>query len=114
MGIARLNLADLFVPLQSLASRWMPTHRSRRGGGSGLRYVGIRPSFAARPGAAALPHAPASMQALRVVRTIDAQHPRHPSGQVLLSGRMADVCAELDRLAAIETANASLEAHQKH
>jgi hypothetical protein len=92
MGIALLSLADLFVPLQSLADRWMPLRRKRS---SGLRYVGIRPSCAS---------APAAARPLRVVRTVDAQRPSQNTGRVLISGRMADVCAELDRLAAREAA----------
>jgi hypothetical protein len=43
---------------------------------------------------------------------VDAQQPdRHPS-RVVISGRMADVCAELDRLVALEAADAS--AHRAH
>lgn len=35
---------------------------------------------------------------LRVIRVVDNQ----PGGRMVISGRMADVCAELDRLAALE------------
>ncbi|VTU30083.1 hypothetical protein H6CHR_03324 [Variovorax sp. PBL-H6] len=100
MGIALLSFVDLFMPLQSLASRWIP---SRRRSASGLRYVGIRPSCAARPAAPAS-RLPTSARPLRVVRTIDAQHNKPSTGRVVISGRMADVCAELDRLAALEAA----------
>jgi hypothetical protein len=44
---------------------------------------------------------------LRVVRTVDAQHKGPSTGRVVISGRMADVCAELDRLAALEAAGAA-------
>ncbi len=40
--------------------------------------------------------------ALRVVRVRDAQAPSDEMGRMVISGRMADVCAELDRLAAHE------------
>jgi hypothetical protein len=40
---------------------------------------------------------------LRVVRVVDGKGQQH-SNRVVISGRMADVCAELDRLAALETA----------
>lgn len=41
---------------------------------------------------------------LRVVRVVEAGQPRSQVGRMVISGRMADVCAELDRLAAVETA----------
>jgi hypothetical protein len=111
MGIALLSLADLFMPLQSLADRWMPSRRSRS---SGLRYVGIRPSCASRAGAAALAHVPAPARPLRVVRTVDAQRPGQNAGRVVISGRMADVCAELDRLAALEATGTMPRAGHLH
>ena len=36
--------------------------------------------------------------ALRVVRVLDHKQPRAFAGRMVISGRMADVCAELDRL----------------
>jgi len=42
--------------------------------------------------------------ALRVLRVIDAGPSAPHGGRMLISGRMADVCAELDRLAALEAA----------
>jgi hypothetical protein len=36
---------------------------------------------------------------LRVARVMEAQHNRNQAGRMVISGRMADVCAELDRLA---------------
>ncbi len=41
-------------------------------------------------------------RALRVVRVLDADLPPSTAGRLRISGRMADVCAELDRLAAYE------------
>jgi hypothetical protein len=41
---------------------------------------------------------------LRVVRVMEAGQPRTQVGRMVISGRMADVCAELDRLAAREAA----------
>ncbi|WP_310645733.1 hypothetical protein [Limnohabitans sp.] len=40
---------------------------------------------------------------LRVARVMDAQQNRHSAGRMVISGRMADVCAELDRLAELES-----------
>ncbi len=40
---------------------------------------------------------------LRVVHIAeDQRQPRHTAGRMVISGRMADVCAELDRLIALE------------
>ncbi len=69
---------------------------------------------AARPAAGTQPfaHAPvrsaqrAAVRPLRVVRVVDTASAAASAGRMVISGRMADVCAELDRLAAIE-ANAS-------
>jgi hypothetical protein len=41
---------------------------------------------------------------LRVVRVVETGQTRNSVGRMVISGRMADVCAELDRLAARETA----------
>ncbi len=41
---------------------------------------------------------------LRVVRVLEAGQPHTQVGRMVISGRMADVCAELDRLAAGEAA----------
>jgi hypothetical protein len=41
---------------------------------------------------------------LRVVRVVEAGQSRSSVGRIVISGRMADVCAELDRLAACEAA----------
>jgi hypothetical protein len=42
---------------------------------------------------------------LRVLRVVDSQG-RASGGRMVISGRMADVCAELDRLAGKEAAAA--------
>ena len=39
---------------------------------------------------------------LRVARVMEAQQNRQSAGRMVISGRMADVCAELDRLAELE------------
>lgn len=41
---------------------------------------------------------------LRVLRVIEKGQPRACTGRLVISGRMADVCAELDRLVAREAA----------
>ncbi|MGJ7541427.1 hypothetical protein [Variovorax sp. LT1R16] len=120
MGIVLLTFVDLLSPLQSLASRWMPTQRARRSGGidlhSDLRYVAVRPSCTAKNIDA--PHAAVGTarvtRPLRVVRTVDAQQPGRRAGRVVISGRLADVCAELDRLAALEAAETMHKPHALH
>ena len=49
----------------------------------------------------------ASQKAVRVVRVLEAGHARNAVGRMSISGRMADVCAELDRLAAHESSGVS-------
>ncbi len=112
MGIALLTFVDLWMPLQSLASRWLPARPALRRDddlcASELRYVAVRPSCTARGDsgqnavtAAAVAQAPS--RPLRVVRVVDRQQGgARNSNRVVISGRMADVCAELDRLAALE------------
>jgi hypothetical protein len=41
---------------------------------------------------------------LRVVRIVEAGQASALAGRILMSGRMADVCAELDRMVERETA----------
>jgi len=41
---------------------------------------------------------------LRVLRVVDPGQSRNAVGRIVISGRMADVCAELDRLALRESA----------
>ena len=48
--------------------------------------------------------APACPRPLRVLRVLEPQQPRAAAGRMVISGRMVDVCAELDRLAAAEAA----------
>jgi len=42
------------------------------------------------------------LKPLRVVRVLEPSAPRSTAGRMVISGRLADVCAELDRLAAME------------
>jgi hypothetical protein len=52
--------------------------------------------------ARARPAQPAALKPLRVVRVLEPSAPRSTAGRMVISGRLADVCAELDRLAALE------------
>ncbi len=90
----------LWTPLQGLLRWLLPATPS-----PALRPVAQRPhsqprlrtiESASRTAAARRP--------LRVVRVMEAGQPRSQVGRMVISGRMADVCAELDRLAACEAA----------
>jgi len=89
MATAFLPLANLFEALQDLMAWFAP-----------------RPApVPCTPGRRALPvqrPAPHAAKPLRVVRVVEASAPRAVAGRMVISGRMADVCAELDRLAAQE------------
>ena len=99
MATAFLPIPNLFEALQALldwlAPRPAPAH-----------YVPPR-TPAQRPvwnGPVRQPPArPQPARALRVVRVVEASAPRAVAGRMVISGRMADVCAELDRLAAQES-----------
>lgn len=112
MGIAILTIVDLLMPLQSLASRFMPARRGHSPGATAR--CAVTGSRAGAPDAAddagthtvaerLAPLRSATVRPLRVVR-VEAQQAGHRSGRVVISGRIADVCAELDRLAALEAA----------
>jgi len=98
MNTAWSATVALWSPLQSLL-RWLApaahvpaaiTHTQRA-------PVRVQP---APPRACAQP----IRRPLRVVRVMEAGQPRSQVGRMVISGRMADVCAELDRLAACEAA----------
>jgi hypothetical protein len=92
LGITLLTFSGLLAPLQSLVAWFAGAPRARH-------------ISQARPMAV---HAPASRSCvrrpLRVVRVLDACQAPSGAGRMVISGRMADVCAELDRLAELEAA----------
>ena len=119
MGIALLALVDLLSPLQSFAHRWMPARASDTDESTAGHRAAARPKRGPRAGAAvdvalATPHAVVAPRPLRVVRSADAQRCGGVTGRLVLSGRMVDVCAELDRLAALEAAELSRSAGTLH
>jgi hypothetical protein len=103
MGIALFTFQGLLAPLHGLLGWAWPARRrsalrvSRAGGlhsQAGRAHVDWAPSR---------PHGPLA-KPLRVLRVVDACHGPASAGRMVISGRMADVCAELDRLAALEAA----------
>ena len=67
-----------------------------------VRPSGVRAPISARPASPVCTSRPAPLRVLRVCDT-----PQVPGevGRMVISGRMADVCAELDRLAAHEASS---------
>lgn len=123
MSSALLPIPVFLAPLQALW-RWLmpalPVLCDLPRGPAGLRGR-VRPSgqplrhrqMAWRPRAdprhGTADHPPMSADApaqrpLRVVRLMEAGQAPAQVGRMVISGRMADVCAELDRLAACEAA----------
>jgi hypothetical protein len=90
MAIASLSpLTHLFAPVHALLA-WL----------AGPRPVLAPPATVRAVAPRVVVSAPA--KPLRVVRVLDPQAPRAGAGRMVISGRLADVCAELDRLAALE------------
>lgn len=105
MGIALLTLSGLFQGFSALQRLTVGTAGAQpQRPARALRMVrptGIRPQIKARPVTAICTPRPSP---LRVVRVCDTQQTPGDVGRMVISGRMADVCAELDRLAAREAA----------
>jgi hypothetical protein len=78
------RLGNLFASLQALVAAFVPRPAP-------VPCVAVRMP-AQRPAA----------KPLRVLRVVEPAAPRTIAGRMVISGRLADVCAELDRLAALE------------
>jgi hypothetical protein len=106
MGIALFGLDGLTAPLRSLLGWLVRAPGARRAAGrarAGKLGAGGPAASGSRPANSL--HAPAApRRPLRVVRVVEASRPAAGAGRMFISGRMADVCAELDRLAAMEAA----------
>lgn len=109
MGIAVLTMSGLFAPLQGLAAWFVSTESKARVQGASRRVTRSRPAWLRAPqheatqGKAAQAMSEAVLsRPLRVLRVLDTSHACGNAGRLVISGRMADVCAELDRLASCE------------
>lgn len=117
MGLAFLAVSTLAQPLAAL-HRWWTADRSLPAPQQRHLPVtpGVQPSGHAQPLARTAAHAPTTLPCAKrapgsQVGTSRSKtdksfplrvlHP-HGSGRMAIAGRMADVCAELDRLAASE------------
>jgi hypothetical protein len=94
MAIAVLTFQELLAPLQGLFNWLLSRPRGR------TCQAPARPRQSLHCPAAARPRP----RPLRVVRVVETSPGTPGAGRMVISGRMADVCAELDRLAALEAA----------
>lgn len=106
MNIALIAQAGVFGSLQRLAHQWMAARQPRTVSAPALSAPQSAPkSIASHAHSTRATGQNASMlQPLRVIRVVEAGQARSSSGRMVISGRMADVCAELDRLVAREAA----------
>lgn len=100
MGMAMLTVGALLAPLRNLAARIGHAPQAR----SGARQVRLPAARFAMAPAPRPPGVPRDLahRPVRVVRVKEAARAPAGAGRMFISGRMADVCAELDRLAALE------------
>ncbi|XAH21429.1 hypothetical protein AAFF27_15515 [Xylophilus sp. GW821-FHT01B05] len=94
------DLAALAAPAAA-SSRRLPPHAPGPADKAAVQaYPSCANDAAGPPAGAMRRRAPA----LRVVHVVDGPQSAHCAGRMVISGRMADVCAELDRLSAREAA----------
>ena len=99
-------LAAWFVPAQTRSGRYGAPARAQRANGQLALPFSSGAAMAPRettPAGKAMPKRPKPSR-LRVVREFDANVGPACAGRMVISGRMADVCAELDRMAQREAA----------
>ena len=76
----------------------------------GLRRTTHSPVLRTQAASASRNSAALNFRAVRMVRVVEAGQSRSNAGRMVISGRMADVCAELDRMVARESATCSAHA----
>ena len=110
MGLALFTASRLLAPIHGAISWLMPgTSRSTwahqpatetRLHHGAINSIATHAHFARASGRN---HSnPGTHRPLRVLRVVDASAAPASAGRMVISGRMADVCAELERLAAFE------------
>ena len=111
MNFALFDKPGVLAPLHDLMSWLVPTplasvDKPAHSNTSTIGFKFHRPVDSVyRPAADAKPTLRASAnKPLRIVRILEADHAPANVGRMVISGRMSDVCAELDRLAARESA----------
>jgi hypothetical protein len=98
MGIAMFTLTGLLAPLHGLA-KWLGRAGSAAPQRAQARHAHVRPAVVHASHA----HVERPRHPLRVLRVVEGSRQPAGAGRMRISGRMADVCAELERLAALET-----------
>jgi hypothetical protein len=108
MGLTMISMAGALGSLRRLVRSVFGRRTGHQGVAAGFARSGNRLHMAEGRGHVAWPTArpPCGARRLRVLRVVDAGHAPSTAGRMVISGRMADVCAELDRLAALEGAAA--------
>ena len=106
LGLAT-GLSILMAPLHVIAALFLPAPskqvQTRSAANPGMAYHSSaqlhnrRKLAATRP--AQVSHRTAPVQRLKIVRQFEPGANRSCAGRLVISGRMADVCAELDRMA---------------
>lgn len=106
MGMAMSFVHNVFTPLAPWF-QWLFAGATRRPMHRPVCVLAPAPGLVSPPrrtaGLAPLLRNATSHRPLRVVQVAEPGQPRRGSGRIVISGRMADVCAELDRLAALES-----------
>ncbi len=110
MGIALLAFSGLFQSLSHF-TRAAPLLAKPQRANAYLRPVWTRrpvctPSVLKATPPTSCARTAATTPALRILRVTESDQRVKGAGRMVISGRMADVCAELDRLAAMEAAQA--------
>jgi hypothetical protein len=105
MGIALFALSGLLQGLTSF-HRAAPAPRPRPAGRVHPVWTVRRPSCPTMAGMLSAKKPEIKVPALRVLRVSESGPRSDCAGRMVISGRMADVCAELDRLVALEAAQA--------
>lgn len=109
MGLASFTASGLFAPVHSAIARLMPHAWARKHHFAvGQIHRDTMDSIAnSRYSARAIAtnySNPGVRRPVRVLRMVDAGLPAAGVGRMVISGSMADVCAELDRMVAAEGA----------
>ena len=109
MSTALFQIPGVLAPLQGLWHRLLPSNTNKRSTQAGITTcVRVNTTYSIADSAIhaslkpQINPASAACRPLRVVRVQEAGQAPAQVGRMTISGRMADVCAELDRLAARE------------
>jgi hypothetical protein len=109
MGIALFTAASLLAPVQKLLRAGMAATARRFAPAAATTVHSFHPPLVTRAigpwpvqACATAAARDAVRRPLRVVRVVDGLQGTRGTGRMVISGRMADVCAELDRLVACE------------